>query len=379
MPWTIIVLMSLAALLGSAETVVQVERLPGGGVQPQALTDPDGTVHMVWFAGAPAAGNLLYARRGPMATTFSTPLRVNSQDGAAIAMGTIRGAQLAVGCGGRVHVVWNGSSTALPKGPDGGPGFFYARLKDDGTGFEAQRQLIQRAGGIDGGGALVADATGRVWAFWHAMAGATEDSGRAVYVSESKDDGTTFTPEDRATDTPTGACACCGMRASLDPQGRLQVLFRGASDTGQRDQFLLTRAPTQKKFTGRLVDPWPSKTCPMSSNALSSSRESLIMAWETKGRIRFSLASEAGKSGPAQDVQAAQAGAKHPTIAHKADGGFLLAWTEGTGWNKGGSLAWQSFDAKGKPVGQTGRAQDLPVWGLVAAVSRIDGSVLIIY
>lgn len=370
---------TIVALLGSAEPGVQVERLPAGGVQPQALIGPDGTVHLVWFTGPPAAGNLLYAKRGPTAAAFSVSLRVNSQDGAAVAMGTIRGAQLALGRGGRVHVVWNGSTTALPKGPDGGPGFLYARLNDDGTGFETQRQLIQRAGGVDGGGAIVADATGRVWVFWHAMAGATEESGRAVYVSESKDDGSSFTPEERATDAPTGACACCGMRASLDPEGRLQVLFRGASDAGQRDQFLLTRAPRQKTFAGRLLDPWPSKACPMSSSALNSSKESLVMAWETKGRIRFCLASAAGKVGPAQDVPAAQAGAKHPTIAHRADGGFLLAWTEGTGWNKGGSIAWQSFDGKGKPVGQTGRALDLPVWGLVAAVSRLDGSVLLVY
>jgi hypothetical protein len=379
MPRIIVLLMTVVALLGSAEPLVQVERLPTGGVQPQALTGPDGTLHLVWFTGAPAAGNLLYAKRGPADPAFSAPLRVNSQDGVAVAMGTIRGAQLALGRGSRVHVLWNGSSTAQPKGPDGGPGMLYARLNDEGTAFEAQRQLIQRAGGIDGGGALVADASGHVWAFWHAMAGATDESGRAVYVSESMDDGATFAAEMRATEAPTGACGCCGMRASLDAQGRLQVLFRGATDAGQRDEFLLTRAPTQKTFTGRMLDPWPSKTCPMSSSALSTSKESLILAWETKGRIRFAVASAAGKVGAVQDVPAAQAGAKHPTVAPRADGGFLLAWTEGTGWNKGGAIAWQSFDGKGKPVGQPGRAQDLPVWGLVAAVSRLDGSVLLIY
>jgi hypothetical protein len=38
-------------------------------------------------------------------------LRVNSQQGSAIAAGAIRGAHLAVGRNGRVHVAWNGSST----------------------------------------------------------------------------------------------------------------------------------------------------------------------------------------------------------------------------------------------------------------------------
>jgi hypothetical protein len=34
---------------------------------------------------------------------------VNHIDGSAIATGTVRGAQIAVGAKGRVHVAWNGS------------------------------------------------------------------------------------------------------------------------------------------------------------------------------------------------------------------------------------------------------------------------------
>ena len=41
---------------------------------------------------------------------------MNSQAGSAVAAGTIRGAHLALGRKGRVHVAWNGSGTALPKG-----------------------------------------------------------------------------------------------------------------------------------------------------------------------------------------------------------------------------------------------------------------------
>jgi hypothetical protein len=42
---------------------------------------------------------------------------VNSQPESAIAAGTIRGAQLAIGKAGRVHVAWNGSQNAEPVGP----------------------------------------------------------------------------------------------------------------------------------------------------------------------------------------------------------------------------------------------------------------------
>lgn len=78
-------------------------------------------------------------------------------------------------------------------------------------------------------------------------------------------------------------------------------------------------------------------------------------------------------------VAAAAAGSKHPTIAVNAAGEFVIAWSEGTGWNQGGAIAWQRFDAQGKPIGQAGRADGLPAWGLPSAVAKPDGTFLILY
>ncbi len=378
---TRILLMTLltAHLTGlTAEDPVRVERVPDGGVQVQLAMAEDGTVHAVWFSGPAAAGNLLYARRAPTADSFTPAIRVNSQDGSAIAMGTIRGAQLALGKAGRAQVLWNGTAAALPKGPDGGPGMLYTRLTDAGSSFEPQRQLIQKAGGIDGGGSLVADGNGRVWAFWHALGGAKDESGRAVYLAVSTDDGATFAAEQPATDIPTGACGCCGMRAGIDGQGRLSVLYRGATAKGQRDEILLTRGKDQKTFTGQVLDPWDAKMCPMSISAMGAAADRTVLGWETKGRIAFTLA-KAGKPGAVMTVAAAAAGSKHPTIAVNAAGEFLIAWSEGTGWNKGGAIAWQRFDAQGKPLGTSGRADGLPAWGLPSAVAKPDGTFLILY
>jgi hypothetical protein len=41
--------------------------------------------------------------------TFSSALKVNSHPGSAIAAGNIRGAHIALGRNGRVHVAWNGT------------------------------------------------------------------------------------------------------------------------------------------------------------------------------------------------------------------------------------------------------------------------------
>src|SRR5207253_4479287 len=66
--------------------------------------------------------------------TFSEPLRVNRHPGSAIAIGNIRGAHLAVGKNGRVHVAWMGSSKATPKGPrDASPMLYRSEERRVGT------------------------------------------------------------------------------------------------------------------------------------------------------------------------------------------------------------------------------------------------------
>src|SRR5438552_2357747 len=96
---------------------VSLKRAPNGGLQPQIAVDGNGAIHMTYFSGDPKGGNIFYTRSANQGETFSRPLRVNSQDGSAIAVGTIRGAQISLGADGRVHVAWNGSGAALPRGP----------------------------------------------------------------------------------------------------------------------------------------------------------------------------------------------------------------------------------------------------------------------
>ena len=99
------------------EHQVRVLRVPDGGLQPQAVVDRHGALHIVYLTGEPRHGDIFYARSSDGGRTFSKPIRVNSQQGSAVAAGTIRGAQLSMGKGGRLHVAWNGSATARPKGP----------------------------------------------------------------------------------------------------------------------------------------------------------------------------------------------------------------------------------------------------------------------
>jgi hypothetical protein len=72
-------------------------------------------------------------------------------------------------------------------------------------------------------------------------------------------------------------------------------------------------------------------------------------------------------------------GRKHPVVALNGKGELLFAWTEGTGWNRGGALAWQVYDASGRPQEQGRLPGAVPVWGLAAAAARPDGSFLLVH
>lgn len=373
---------SSVILLGSAKPEgVTVARVPNGGIQPQAAVDSTGTLHLVYFRGDPMAGDLFYVQSKDGGLTFSRAIRVNSQPGSAIAVGNIRGARIALGRNGRVHVAWNGSNSAEPKAPGGKVPMLYSRLNDAGTAFEPQRNVIQTAAGIDGGGGIAADPSGRVYVFWHApLSDGKNEAARRVWVAQSSDGGKTFARERVAWDQPTGACGCCGMEAFSDSHGAVYVLFRSATELVHRDIYLLESRNHGKSFTGTDISKWNVGYCVMSTASLSASPLGVLAAWETEKQVYFGRID--AKSGSLAEPIAAPGAAgnrKYPSIAGNAEGKTLLAWTEGMGWKKGGALAWQVFDRAGHPTGPESRVPGVPVWSLVATFARPGGGFTILY
>jgi hypothetical protein len=118
----------------------------------------------------------------------------------------------------------------------------------------------------------------------------------------------------------------------------------------------------------------------MSTMALVEGPNGVVAAWETDGQIYFAGV-ELGttKFTTPQAAPGASRERKHPALAFNARGEMLLAWTEGTGWERGGALAWQVYDKSGKPTGSTGRAdRGIPVWGLPTVVAS-EGRFTIIH
>ena len=352
---------------------VAVVGLPDGAIQPQAVVDTNDVIHMVFFSGKPGGGDLYYVKLGADGRRLSQPVRVNSIEGSALATGSVRGAQLSLGRNGIIHVAWHGSKPAVQGSVTDVP-MWYAR-STDGTRFEAQRALSGRSKGLDGG-SVAADRQGHVAVVWHAMGVQPGEDHRTVYIARSSDDGGSFSAEAPATDAPVGACGCCGMRALFDRNGSLHVLYRVATDEKRRDTaWLMIRGAAARPPVR--VHPWEIQTCPMSTYALAETNDGLVAAWETAQQIYSASLKPA--TGTVETVTAlpGTGSRKHPTVAVNASGERLIAWTEGTAWNRGGTAAWRLTDRNGKEIGVSADAGPVPVWGLVSAVVLRDGSFVV--
>ncbi len=329
-------------------------------------------MHLVYLDGDPARADVEYARSTDEGRTFSRPVRVNTVPGSAVATGTIRGVHVAAGRGGRLHVAWNGSGQA---------GMLYTRSDGNG-GFEPQRNLMRKTSGLDGGGSVAADAEGHVYVAWHGRAeGAVKgEMGRRVWVARSDDDGHTFAAEQPADEPAVGACGCCGLRAFAGPVGALYLLYRSADQEIHRDIHLLVSRDFGRSFRGGLVHPWQINACPMSSMILSAASDEVLAAWETAGQVYWGVVDPNGPAAPRPIAAPGEGkGRKHPAVARNRLGETILVWTEGTGWQKGGSLAWQVYDRSGQPAGERGSAPGVPVWSLAAVLARTDGGFTIVY
>jgi hypothetical protein len=357
---------SLFLLLLAASPVlagVKVLQVPDKGVQPQVLVDRQGRLHLIYLAGPAPTSDVFHRVLDATTLTFGEAARINHKPGNAMAVGSIRGAQCALGKDDRLHVVWNGSG----KGPDGKPQAEVLYTHSDGRGgYEPERGLMTTGKHLDGGATVAADATGMVHVLWHAAPLETPqgsgEGARRVYMTSSKDDGQSFEKEQLCAGVSPGVCACCSIRAQV-MAGELVALYRIASGNNRGIQ-LLRRGRGADSFVRQEVQDWPIKMCPMSSSCLLAGKQSLA-AWETGGEVW--MASLDQLSAP---TKIGSANAKHPSLAQSPEGDILVTWAMNTGWQRGGQAAWSLRSAKGHVIeeGPADRSVlKVPVWSFPAA------------
>ena len=382
----LLVLISLGLSAAEPPAGVEIRRVPERGIKPSVVADAGGGLHMIYFSGEPAAGDAFYAESRDGGATWSQSVRVNSQPGSVLGVSHARGPHIALGRGGRVHALWLGSQKAEPAGnpdkPQAGGGhphapmpILYSRMDAKRAAFEPQRKIITHATGLDGDGALAADSAGHVYAVVHAKEpGDTGEAQRSVYVARSDNDGATFAAEKSVLPERTGVCACCALTARVDGAGRLAILYRQAWQTSERGMNLLTSADAGKTFQLAKLDEWKLAACPMSVSALLPSRTGVLGAWENGGQIFWGT-----PGGEVRPLPGRGGTRKGPSLAVNARGETLVAWMENTSFAGGGDVVWQVFSADGQPTGATGRRNDLPSHGWIAAASRPDGGFVVLY
>jgi hypothetical protein len=365
----------LLAGAGSSSSRVELVAAPNAGIQPQAVMDAGGVLHLIYFKGEPGSGDLFYVRRPAGATTFSAPIRVNSEHGSALATGTVRGGQMALGRDGWVHVAWNAAKPIEANGTKQTP-MWYARLPPGAGAFEPQRAIGEHTRHLDGGGSIAADPRGRVYVVWHAAGLKDGEVDRRIYVARSADDGRLFGSEE-AFAPEGGLCGCCQLETLAEPDGRLQILYRAAGGNVHRDAMWLAVGPKGALPPVRL-QAWNLPACPMTTFAMAFAPAGILAAWETQLQIHTATLDPARRTFSNVAALAGTAIRKHPSIAVNKAGERLIAWTEGTAWARGGTVAWELQDKHGVKQAGAVSAGAVPVWGLVSAIANPDGSFLIV-
>ena len=167
------------------------------------------------------------------------------------------------------------------------------------------------------------------------------------------------------------------MAMFADTKGTVRALYRSATENVHRDIYLLTSHDHARSFEGRKLHTWEINACPMSSMSFAEAAGKVEGAWETGAQVYFADLTRAN----AVPVSAPEEGKgrKHPRIAVAPGGETLMVWTEGTGWARGGSLAWQLYDSSGKVIGDKGRAVGVPVWSFGAVAAKRTGGFIILY
>lgn len=399
-------LVFMLSVMVSAEPVTLLN-VPNGGMKPSIAIDGAGVLHLVYFKGDVQKGDAFYVTSPDRGATFSEPLRVNSQAGSVLAVAGIRAPQLALDAKGRGHVIWHGSATAQPRAPlnpqqpadspyNGAP-LLYARLNDEHRAFESQRNLMRKSCALDGGGAIATDKKGNVFIVFHALVlTGKNEADRAVFVAQSADSGATFSDEKDVLPTRIGACGCCALTAKVTEEGGLAILFRAAENGTERGMHLLLARDGAGTFRDLQAAPWKGMTCPGSSPAILPRRGALTLAWENPDSGRVVLSSLALGEAPQNEDSAfprlgtgsknqwlsagpGGEGQKHPVLAVNQRGETLLAWTEGTGWGRGGALAWEIVGPGGERMTNGRKDGAVPAHGSLATFARADGSFVIMH
>ena len=373
-PITLIVIAVLLLSTGllQAETNIVTQPVPFDGKRAKTLTDSEGNVHLL----CNNKGDLFYSRLAQGEEGFSQPVQVNSIPKSA-AIG-----ELAVGKGGRVHVVYHGNihyvrSQMKEKRKLNGADIkytFYSRMNDSGTAFEGQRDISANVWGFDGGCTIAADGDGGVYVFMGGVTKKGKETDRRVYLTVSNDGGDEFA-EPRPIDLGKGVCMCCHLKAQYTASGSLMLAYRVAEDSVNRDSYLLTSEDQGTTFKQTALDQWQLRACPGGAYSFVNVDGKTLVSWRNKEDVYFGSDGDAAIKPEDKKLKRRMA-----VLGKNARGEVLMAWAEGENFNKPHHLRRQLYDKEGKALGTSGSKQNaFERWGNASIYAKANGDFVILH
>jgi hypothetical protein len=348
---------ALAALIGAcgrselelaSSTVATIAE--GGASNPTIALASGGDATYVAWVGTSGAESNVFLARAENDGDFSAPVRVNDIAGDA-APHAQAPAQVAVGPGSEVYVVWQ-NNTHVEGRRFPASDLRFARSTDGGRTFEPAIHVNDDAGGppashtfhdidvTDEGTIYVTWIDGRaqigveVHGMHHA---APHDGGSAaspqIRVARSTDGGRSFEAS-RVIDDE--ACPCCRTALAFGRDGEVYVGWRKVYEGNMRDVVIARSVDGGQSF-GEPVrvhnDGWVIDACPHAGPALAVDRAGrLHVAWFTGAEDRtgaYYATSENGGQSFADPVRLTPAGAIPTTqvrVAADEQGAVWVAW-----------------------------------------------------
>jgi hypothetical protein len=373
-----------AAVQSQQPPVVELQRAPEGELQPQALVDADGVVHLLTLAPDSADGELRHRISEDGGFVWKPPLVAGR--GVAIE-GRTRGGRMALGREGRLHVAWQGSAAAEPRASDEADPLLYTRLDDEGLAFEPPRNVASARAFPDSGCAIAADGSGAVWILWHTPGAVADERERELWLARSLDDGASFEPE-RSIGGDLGVCAASAPAIACDGDA-LYVLYRVAGERNEHGSWLLVSRDGGETFEGRVLDRWNAASCPPGGAALQPGPLGMVGVWERAGGLylaSFRGLEARGEQRKQRQVTLggwgvrSQADLVHPTLVVASWGEMLVVSLADANWGRELHLDWSAYDAESTWLGSAPEPlEQVPDHSLATCFAREDGTFVVVY
>jgi hypothetical protein len=389
--------------IGLPADYVRYSRLPAGGIQPLAFTDPadptQGLTLLYFVPRDEEQGDLFTCRSSDEGKTFSDPLRVNAVDGSVASPDGFHRACGALANGGVLHVLWIDLPAGTGSDGERGPGrLVYARVAADGN-VEAGREVF---GALDGpeAGALAVDEEGRVFAFFSAREELEDGAVRyRIWAARSTDGGDSFSEPVAVDREEQGVSVGSALAAGVSPKGAIYVLYRmNASfgkaenpDAGVKDTRLLSSVDAGETYKSVFVDNWKLGRDPKSGACLFRAPGHMFVAYEGRGQVYWSyIKNDVHKIGlPIEPKRKSpELWRNRPVVAANRGREVMLAYLErpraavnaqSPAPDAEPVLAWQVWDKSRNFPLDHGFGPEPPRKSWPAAIVRADGGFTLFY